>query len=157
MHTSKWKRNMFKDDLIAENDRCKLWLTRALPDSYPYSSINACNSLRWVKLLKLQHFLALCWVFACVWWERLFCLIATRIGIGVLRWVSGKWVTICEKTHPDNDVRNQTMLKANNFFNNQISQEVESRYLFVTHISGWLMAIYHTEKRLSFCADSLLC
>lgn len=40
------KQTMHKYDLITTNDMCKLWLTRALPDSYPYSSINAYNSLR---------------------------------------------------------------------------------------------------------------
>lgn len=48
------------------------------------------------------------------------------------------------------------MLKANNVFNNQIPQELDSRYLFQTHISE-PMAIYCTEKRLRFCAESLLC
>lgn len=149
---------MHKYDLITESDRGKLWVTRAFPVSYPYSSIDASNSFRWVKLLKLQHFLALCCVFVCVWWERLLCLmdIVTCIWMGVWRWVSGKLVTLCEKTQMDNAARNQTMLKANNVFNNQIPQELDSRYLFLTHISG-PMAIYCTEKRLRFCADSLLC
>lgn len=54
--------------------------------------------------------------------------------MGILRLVSGKLVLICEKTHIDSDAKNQTMLKANNFFKNQIPQEVDHRYLFLTHI-----------------------
>lgn len=41
---------------------------------------------------------------------------------------------MCEKTYIDNGIRNQTMLKADYFFNNQIPQEVDSRYIFLTRI-----------------------
>lgn len=43
-----------------------------------------------------------------------------------------KMSCLCENINTNNDARSQTMLKTNNFFNNQIPQEVHNRYLFLT-------------------------